>query len=97
MALREIALQADDVVRFLQPGTELAVQIRGQRDPDEMSAPTRAVVDSLENARAREPTMQGEARQKVVFSWVQPGETDAGDGDKAGLLGKHLDIAEGFE
>jgi hypothetical protein len=41
--------------------------------------------------------MQGEARKKVVLSWVQPRETDAGDGDKAGLLRKHLDIAEGLE
>ena len=41
--------------------------------------------------------MEGKARKEMVFARVQAGEADAGDGDEAGLLRKHLDVAERFE
>jgi len=41
--------------------------------------------------------MEGEAGDEVIFARVQTGESDAGDGDEAGFLGKHLDVAERFE
>ena len=33
----------------------------------------------------------------MIFPRVETGESDAGDGDEAGLLGEHLNVAERFE
>jgi len=34
---------------------------------------------------------------KLIFARIQTGEPDAGDGDEAGFLGEHLDVAERLE
>ena len=41
--------------------------------------------------------MEGEGGHEVILARVQTGESDAGDGDQAGLLGEHLDVAERFK
>jgi hypothetical protein len=84
-------------VRFLQPGTQLIVEIAGGGDADVMSAPARTVVDRLDDSSVREPPMQSEAGKKMTLARVKSGEADAGDGNEAGFLREHLDIAERFE
>jgi hypothetical protein len=97
VAVGQVALHADDVVRFLQPGTQLGIEIRGRRDAHVMSAPARTVVDRPDNACVREPAVQGEAGKKVTPARIQAGEADAGDGDEAGFLREYLHVAERFE
>jgi hypothetical protein len=41
--------------------------------------------------------MQSEAGKKMTLARVKSGEADAGDGNEAGFLREHLDIAERFE
>ena len=41
--------------------------------------------------------MEGEGGHEVIFARVQTGESDAGDGDQAGFLWEHLDVAERFK
>src|SRR5262245_39986928 len=95
--LQEVALHANDVVRFLQPGAQLVVQIGGRCDADVVSAPARAVVDCSDNSTVREPAMEGETSEEVVLARRETGEANTRDGDKAGLLREHLDVAERFE
>ena len=41
--------------------------------------------------------MEREGGQEVIFARRETGESHAGNGDEAGFLGKHLDVAERFE
>src|SRR5262249_32464527 len=95
--LQEVALNANHVVRFLQPGAQLVVQIGGRCDADVVSAPAGAVVDCFDNSTAREPAMECETGEEMVLARIETGETDARDGNEAGLLREHLDVAERFE
>ena len=41
--------------------------------------------------------MQGKGGNEVVFARVEPREADTRDGDEAGFLREHLDVAERFK
>ena len=84
-------------MRFLQPVTQLVVEVGGRCDSDEVSAPARTVVDCLDNSTVREPSMERERGKKVVLARIETGEADARDGHEAGLLRDHLHVAERFE
>ena len=91
---REVDLHPNHVVRFLQPVAQLIVQIDVRRDPDVVTAPARAVIDSLGNSMMLQPAMEGEAGQEVLFARVEAGKSDARDSDETGFLGEDLDVAE---
>ena len=93
----QVALETDNVVRFLKPGDQFIVEVGLGSDADIVSPPPRPIVDGLDDSRTVKPAMRRKAGQEPVLAGLKPAESDPCDADQAGLLRDDLNIAEGVE
>jgi hypothetical protein len=93
-AVHQTGLQPDDIVGFLEPTAQLIIQIGAGLDPDIVPAPSRPVVDLLDDPGTVQPAMQREAGLEAALARGQTREPHPGHAHQPGLLGDHLDVAE---
>ncbi len=92
-----MALQAHNVVRFLQPAPQLRVKVRACSHPDMVHAPAGPIVDRFGDSRALQPTMQRKVRQEMIPARLEAGEANARHHRQTRLLRDDLHVAKGAE
>jgi len=83
----KITLHTHRIVRLLEPGAQVRIEVAGRSNRYEVPPPPWTVVNCLNNARTVQPASEGEAGSEAIFQRIQAGEPDPGYTDEPSLLG----------